>query len=85
MGVINPDITICNHFGFDRIKLKRLDAIVADFLETSNRTVQWEVDLPDNLNDDVFVKALSRRFAKYQIFINQYMFNSELKINSSYS
>ena len=82
MGIENPDITVCNHLAFDRTVLKRIDEIVLELVKTPNWSTPWELH-DTGLASEIFLKAISRTFSKYQLFWKQYIFNPDVKLDSS--
>ena len=82
MGIETPDITVCNHLGFDRTVLKKIDEIAfKSYLKSGGRE---PVEPTENSSySGLFGKALFRSMTKYQLFHSKYLDYEELNLSST--
>ena len=82
MGIETPDITVCNHLGFDRTVLKKLDEVAFQSYVKSGGKEPVE-SAGNNSYPGLFGKALSRSMMKYQLFKSKYLNYEELNLSST--
>ena len=82
MGIETPDITVCNHLGFDRTVLKKIDEVAfQSYLKSGGREpVEFS---GNNSYPGLFGKALSRSMIKYELFHSKYLNYEELNLSST--
>ena len=82
MGIQTPDVTVCNHLGFDRTVLRKIDEISFQYMvKTGGRE---QIDLSEKYSfPGLFGNALGVSMSKYQLFQAKYQNNDELNLSFS--
>ena len=80
MGIQTPDVTVCNHLGFDRTVLKKIDEISFQYAEKTDKRQSF--DLSGNYSfPGLFENALIASMMKYQLFQAKYLNHDGLNLS----